>query len=310
MAAAAGKPPLHHLLPKNMLTSPFTGELLARRSVYVKVRPAPRSLTQRRAVLGVLRRHGRVEVFRGLGEPHSFISVTADSATAQNLILKAPLELSYGKGEGGEGEGQGEKFLVDIFEASRYNHKRFASHLSLLAGPWGEGDVTGYPGDLRTTAPVPGLADHHDGKGEGEVHEGEGLVKSGMRRFLEGGYRDGWVDNGWRGMTDWEGGGQGVEYKEDGETFEGGWRAGVLRGRWKGRGKGGLVIGEDKGDKGEGGKGGKVRIRRVVTGGEEQVLGEGEVTMKDGGSGGKVGEERRWRVKERTGLIMVEKRWT
>lgn len=54
-------------LPKNLLSSPFLGELLAKRSVYVKVRPAPQSLTQRRAILRVLRQHGRIEVFKSLG---------------------------------------------------------------------------------------------------------------------------------------------------------------------------------------------------------------------------------------------------
>ncbi|KAK4669255.1 uncharacterized protein QC763_201323 [Podospora pseudopauciseta] len=305
-------------LPKNLLSSPFLGELLAKRSVYVKVRPAPQSLTHRRAILRVLRQHGRIEVFKSLGEPHSFISVASDSATARNLILKAPLEVAFASapspppsGTQTEEEQQGEKFLVDIFEAGGYNHKRFASHLSPLAGPWK--NITAYPGDLATTVTVPGLTDGDGDKRE--VHEDEGLLKSFARRHLEGGYKG---DNGWRGMTDWEGGGQdGGEYREDGETFEGGWRGRVMRGRWRGRGYGGLVRGEvseegeeggrkEEGERKEKGKEmEKVKVRRIVSGGGGEVLPQkGEVARQE-----KVEEGRRWTVKERSGLVGGVKRW-
>ncbi|KAK4178360.1 hypothetical protein QBC36DRAFT_368611 [Triangularia setosa] len=298
-------------IPKNLISSPFLGELLSSRSIYIKVRPAPQNLSQRRAILKVLKQHGKIEVFKALGEPHSFISVTSDSATAQNLILKAPLELSYGTSSPAAEDApppsesqaeEGQKFFIDIFEASTHQHKRFASKHSPLAGPWKTGsNITAWPNDISLAATIPGLTDKSPANdNKGEPHEAEDLLKSASRRHLEQSYRDKWVDLGWKGMTDWEGCDQVREtYREDGETFEGGFRDGLLRKRWNGRQKGGLVMGGGKkrGEEKEAGVNGKVRW--VIGGGKGEV----NVEIKDEkvGTGG---EGRRWRVKERSGLVL------
>ncbi|KAK0745252.1 hypothetical protein B0T21DRAFT_430568 [Apiosordaria backusii] len=264
-------------LPKNLLTSsPFLGgEHLSKRSVFIKVRPAPQNLSQRRAILKVLKKHGRIEVFKALGEPHSFISVTSDSTTAQNLIWKAPLELSYGSEKttesaryppkqsaesGGQGEQEpsqkeAQKFFIDIFEASHHPHKR---RLSPLSGPWttaaSSNNLTSssfWPNDISTAATIPGITDSDSDSvdpvgglqqaGE-EPHEDEDLLKTFARRHLEGGYRDQVLDLGWKGMTDWESGGEQGRlggYREDGENYEQGWRERWLERRWEGRERGG-----------------------------------------------------------------------
>ncbi|KAK4200669.1 hypothetical protein QBC40DRAFT_225015 [Triangularia verruculosa] len=307
-------------IPKNLIISSspslLLGEQLSKRSIFVKVRPAPRDLGQRRAILGVLRRHGRIEVFKALGEPHSFISVAGDKATAENLILRAPLELRYGtsvqeqplqpappvqpasqssirvsnssnnntndattsfpSSSGSRNNQTEQKFLIDIFEAGGYKHKRFASRLSVLAGPWVKGGREG-------SAVLPGSEDE------------EGLLKTAGRRCLERGYLREKGDLGWKGMTDWEGGGQtagGLEGEDGGKI------RGELRRRWEGwRGRGG--IGEVGGTEGEGGK--EVRARWVVTGGgETKMEGEGGRVM-----GERPGLERkRWDVPERSGLVL------
>ncbi|KAK5657326.1 hypothetical protein OQA88_3390 [Cercophora sp. LCS_1] len=65
------------------------------RSVYLRVKPAPSTLTHRRAILDVLKRYGGIETFLRLQEPSSFISVAQDVTTARNIIQQSPMELTY-----------------------------------------------------------------------------------------------------------------------------------------------------------------------------------------------------------------------
>lgn len=83
------------------------------RSMFIRVKPVPRQLSERRAVLRTLQKYGEIEVFQRLmvkgylptypvvmdmfsllttyQEPGSFISVASSASTVNNLIENAPL---------------------------------------------------------------------------------------------------------------------------------------------------------------------------------------------------------------------------
>ncbi|KAK7965130.1 hypothetical protein PG996_000512 [Apiospora saccharicola] len=66
---------------------------LSSRTVLVKVTPAPRGLSERRAILKGLQMTGlspEIEVFRKLDDDSSFIAVTAAAGTAKNLVDDSP----------------------------------------------------------------------------------------------------------------------------------------------------------------------------------------------------------------------------
>ncbi|KAL1855693.1 hypothetical protein VTK73DRAFT_8524 [Phialemonium thermophilum] len=62
------------------------------RSLFVRVSPIPRSLSERRSVLRALQKYGEIEVFKGLKDPASFISVAAQASTVERLVQNSPLQ--------------------------------------------------------------------------------------------------------------------------------------------------------------------------------------------------------------------------
>ncbi|KAK4144207.1 uncharacterized protein C8A04DRAFT_28109 [Dichotomopilus funicola] len=62
------------------------------RAVLVKVTPAPTTLSERRAVLGVLKKYAEIDVFKKLHDPSHFVSITSQPRMADTLIAKSPLE--------------------------------------------------------------------------------------------------------------------------------------------------------------------------------------------------------------------------
>ncbi|KAK3945910.1 hypothetical protein QBC46DRAFT_62608 [Diplogelasinospora grovesii] len=145
------------------------------RSVYLRVKPAPSTLSERRSVLRALKQHGEIEVFKKLHDGSSFISVAAKSGTADMLVTRSPLQYDYvrehaydsrvppayaqlltpidvnnlpdnggiykgehigqGNGGGGGGGGRTKTFTVEIFPAPEYAHKN-RIRASPLHGTW------------------------------------------------------------------------------------------------------------------------------------------------------------------------------
>ncbi|KAK3309068.1 uncharacterized protein B0T15DRAFT_128663 [Chaetomium strumarium] len=103
------------------------------RTLLVKVSPAPVTLTERRAILQVLKRHGEVEVFKKLHDPGHFISVFSHAEKAADIVARSPLEFDYvdqqhdGKGTANSptsGPSHPQKtFYVQIKETLLYQHR-------------------------------------------------------------------------------------------------------------------------------------------------------------------------------------------
>ncbi|POS70596.1 hypothetical protein DHEL01_v211009 [Diaporthe helianthi] len=70
-------------------------ELIRARSLFVNVSPAPTSLSERRAVLHALKRHGQIEVFKSLPSPETFICAPAKTEVATELIKRSPLTFKF-----------------------------------------------------------------------------------------------------------------------------------------------------------------------------------------------------------------------
>ncbi|KAL8393010.1 hypothetical protein RB595_002990 [Gaeumannomyces hyphopodioides] len=63
-----------------------------KRSVFIRVHPQPESLSERRAVLRLLQRHGEVEMFKKLrSNNNSFISVMKSSDAAKDVASRSPI---------------------------------------------------------------------------------------------------------------------------------------------------------------------------------------------------------------------------
>lgn len=65
---------------------------LQNRTVYLRVRPKPESLAERRAVIRMLQRHGEVEVFKKLRRPDSFITVMRTAREAIDFVKRSPVQ--------------------------------------------------------------------------------------------------------------------------------------------------------------------------------------------------------------------------
>ncbi|KAB5554785.1 hypothetical protein GE09DRAFT_140083 [Coniochaeta sp. 2T2.1] len=65
------------------------------RSIFISVRPAPRRLSERRAILRTLKRYGDIEVFQPLTDPAAFNAVATKATTAQQLVESSPLQFDY-----------------------------------------------------------------------------------------------------------------------------------------------------------------------------------------------------------------------
>ncbi|KAL2264762.1 hypothetical protein VTJ83DRAFT_7272 [Remersonia thermophila] len=65
------------------------------RTVLVKVSPAPATLSERRAVLHILKKRGQVDMFKKLQDPSHFVSIVDTPDMAADLIESSPLEFDY-----------------------------------------------------------------------------------------------------------------------------------------------------------------------------------------------------------------------
>ncbi|KAL2157392.1 hypothetical protein VTH06DRAFT_6211 [Thermothelomyces fergusii] len=92
------------------------------RTILVKVSPAPTTLSERRAVLGVLKKYADVEVFKKLHDPSYFISVVAQQQMALTLVIKSPLEFEYAARQPAGKTAEPKTFLVKIVENPEYKH--------------------------------------------------------------------------------------------------------------------------------------------------------------------------------------------
>ncbi|KAI7786862.1 pal1-like protein [Diaporthe eres] len=70
-------------------------ELIRARSLFVNVSPAPTNLSERRAVLHALKRHGPIEVFKRLPSPETFVCAPAKTEHATKLIKRSPLTFRF-----------------------------------------------------------------------------------------------------------------------------------------------------------------------------------------------------------------------
>ncbi|KAG8168863.1 hypothetical protein KVR01_001612 [Diaporthe batatas] len=70
-------------------------ELISARSLFINVSPAPTSLSERRAVLHALRRHGQIEVFKRLPSPETFVCAPARTEVATGLVQRSPLTFKF-----------------------------------------------------------------------------------------------------------------------------------------------------------------------------------------------------------------------
>ncbi len=94
-------------------TKPAAGSGLAQRSLFVHVKPAPASLSERRSVLRVLERYGKTEMFKkltvralsfcfvsrlfppNLQDNASFICIASTAAMASALIQRSPMQYEF-----------------------------------------------------------------------------------------------------------------------------------------------------------------------------------------------------------------------
>ncbi|KAK4149236.1 hypothetical protein C8A00DRAFT_38173 [Chaetomidium leptoderma] len=152
------------------------------RTVLVKVSPAPTTLSERRAILRVLKQHGEVEVFKKLHDPSHFISVVANPQIAAGLVERSPLQFDFAaqRGRGGaatdSATSANKTFLVKIVEKSDYKHKTHIRE-SPLYGRW----------------PQP---QHNN-----SLFQEDSVAKAALRRACPQG-----MD--WYGLVDWESCGQ------------------------------------------------------------------------------------------------------
>ncbi|KAG7288611.1 hypothetical protein NEMBOFW57_004965 [Staphylotrichum longicolle] len=111
------------------------------RTVLVKVSPAPSTLSERRAILGVLKQHGDVEFFKRLQDPSHFVSILQSEDMANDLVARSPLQFDCVTEQRAPGSKAPSTtvptttFLVKITAKSDYKHKpRIAE--SPLHGRW------------------------------------------------------------------------------------------------------------------------------------------------------------------------------
>ncbi|KAL1836047.1 hypothetical protein VTJ49DRAFT_5632 [Mycothermus thermophilus] len=122
------------------------------RTVLVKVSPAPTTLSERRAVLHILKKRGQVDMFKKLQDPSHFISIVDTPEMAADLVESSPLEFDYVPQPRNHAPrppaaaattaslSRGKKtFLVKITEHPNYPHKTRIRE-SPLYGRWPEHD--------------------------------------------------------------------------------------------------------------------------------------------------------------------------
>ncbi|KAL0465512.1 hypothetical protein QR685DRAFT_131507 [Neurospora intermedia] len=62
------------------------------RTLYIRVKPAPTNLAERRAVLRALSQHGNIDMFKQLYDSSSFISVASSQNVAASIVRRSPLQ--------------------------------------------------------------------------------------------------------------------------------------------------------------------------------------------------------------------------
>ncbi|KAJ0107382.1 pal1-like protein [Diaporthe amygdali] len=70
-------------------------ELVRARSLFVNVSPTPTSLSERRAVLHALKRHGSIEIFKRLPSPETFVCAPTKTEVATELVKRSPLTFRF-----------------------------------------------------------------------------------------------------------------------------------------------------------------------------------------------------------------------
>ncbi|KAM7216322.1 hypothetical protein V8F06_008341 [Rhypophila decipiens] len=119
--------------------------ILGDRTLYLRVKPAPSTLSERRAVLHALKQYGQVEVFKKLYDDSSFISVARSIAEHRNIRKASPIQFDYKDEMTSEAvpaprvalpsSTSAQTFTIEAFPAPDYPHKA-AIKKSPLYGPW------------------------------------------------------------------------------------------------------------------------------------------------------------------------------
>ncbi|KAK1754824.1 hypothetical protein QBC47DRAFT_403231 [Echria macrotheca] len=120
----------------------------ALRSIILKVKPAPTSLSERRALLRVLKKHGEIDVFLKLRDPLSYVSITRQADVASKLVAKSPLQfdvdsepavrLPSSRPSPNDNQPSAtvkKTFTVHVFSGEKFPHFRLIEE-SPLFGPW------------------------------------------------------------------------------------------------------------------------------------------------------------------------------
>ncbi|KAK0635630.1 hypothetical protein B0T17DRAFT_612462 [Bombardia bombarda] len=105
----------------------MTSRIKPTRSMFIHVNPVPTGLAQRRAILGALKQHGDIQVFKQLDDPSTFVSVASTHMSADATIRMSPLQFDYAPTT--------TTFTLSIFRAKPYLHKQVIDS-SPLHGPW------------------------------------------------------------------------------------------------------------------------------------------------------------------------------
>ncbi|CAK7263211.1 hypothetical protein SEPCBS119000_000379 [Sporothrix epigloea] len=208
-------------------------ESLAQRSLFINVRPAPVTLSERRSVLGVLERYGKVEMFKKLADNSSFVCIASSKTMATVLVRRSPLQYellaetlqtmqpwgqprvanvvqSVLKAEGGHSSASvsapspspssgvsHRSFVISVFPSPEYHHRTTIRN-SPLHGPWprDDGRLLGPPGPSSATTAVATNADGYR----------ETFVYNALKAVVpESASSEALCD--WRPRTEWNSGG-------------------------------------------------------------------------------------------------------
>lgn len=133
-----------------------TASSIQDRTLYLRVKPAPSTLSERRAVLHALKQYGQIDVFKKLYDDSSFISVPNKLATFWKIRKMSPIQFDYqdennsevvadprvalpfkvpSSATGATAATIRHTFTVEAFPAHDYPHKA-AIERSPLYGPW------------------------------------------------------------------------------------------------------------------------------------------------------------------------------
>ncbi|KAM7209183.1 hypothetical protein V8F20_000521 [Naviculisporaceae sp. PSN 640] len=160
------------------------------RTLYLRVKPAPSTLSERRAVLHALRQYGLIDVFKKLYDDSSFIFVPSSLTTFWKIKKQSPIQFDYQDENTSEVlpdprvalpfqsqrppsatdpalNNRQTTFTVEAFPAHDYPHKT-AIQRNPLYGPWpSQGDRSMVTSALRQVVPrgmaARGLADWDTG---------------------------------------------------------------------------------------------------------------------------------------------------